>query len=349
MLKPIDLNTTWLTYEQVVGLYASEKDGKLKTRMQIIILWYEGQKSEEIGKIVKQSGSTVRKYMNQYNRKGLHGLYDKPRLGGEPKMTENEMLGIDAALKNSPRESGIEVSNWRGWVLQKWIFQRFAKTVTVQTCYNIFHRLGYSKTRAKKQGRKRDLEEAEKFREDLEKIIETKDEDTIILYEDEAIFTSEPTATSVWTKIGEQPIVKTPEGTRKKIVVFGSVNPETGDIYEQFSPKADTENFKPYLSMVSRETIPKKVIMLADNASYHHFKGIDEWLPQNAPNISLLHFPSYCSDLNSAELLWKDARSNVTHNTLFDTFDLLISSLKTFFADLKEQPRKLTKLCTFIC
>ena len=206
----------------------------------------------------------------------------------------------------------------------------------------------YSKTRAKKQNKKRDAEKAEKFREELEKIVETKDENTIILYEDEAIFTSEPTATSVWTKVGEQPIVQTSGETRKRIVIFGAVNPETGDIYEQFSPVANTANFQPYLLMVSRETLPKKVLLLVDNASYHHFKGIEEWMTENVPNITMMYFPSYCSDLNSAELLWKDTRHNVSHNTLFDSFNLLIDRLKNFFASLKHQPRKLMKLCPFI-
>lgn len=349
MLKPLEINKELLTYDQVCGLYTTENNAKVKTRLQIIILWYEGQKSEEIAKTVKQTGVTVRKYMKRYNRSGLQGLYDLERPGGEPKITEEEMREIDKALKKTPKESGMGVNNWRGWVVQKWIYQRFTKDVTVQTCYNILHRLRYSKTRAKKQNKKRDPEEAEKFREELEKIIETKDEDTIILYQDEAIFTSEPTATSVWTKVGEQPIVKTPGETRKRIVIFGAVNPETGDIYEQFSPVADTENFKPYLVMVSRETLPKKVILLADNASYHHFKGIEEWMLENVPNITMMYFPSYCSDLNSAELLWKDTRNNVSHNTLFDTFNLLVSSLKDFITDLKEQPRKLMKLCPFIC
>lgn len=129
MLKPLEINREILTYEQVCGLYATEKEAKVKTRLQIIILWYEGEKSEEIGKIVRQTGVTVRKYMKRYNRSGLQGLYDLGRPGGEAKITEAEVGEIDAALKSTPKESGIEVNNWRGWVVQKWIFERFGKEV----------------------------------------------------------------------------------------------------------------------------------------------------------------------------------------------------------------------------
>jgi len=258
------------------------------------------------------------------------------------------MRELDEALKKSPKEAGMEVANWRGKILVEYIKKRFQKTIKIGTSYKIFHRLRYSKTRAKKQNKNRNPEEAEEFREKLGKIIETKDENTIILYQDEAIFTSEPTANSVWTKVGEQPIVETDSGTRKRTVVFGAVNPENGDFFKQFSPAGNTENFQSFLSLISRETPGKNVILLEDNATYHHFKGIAEWLLESVDNISIIYFPSHCSDLNAIELLWKDTRTNVSHNTLFDLFDNLVSSLRGYLNNLKLFPNKLMRLCPFI-
>lgn len=280
----------------------------------MIMLAYEGKKSEEIAEIVKHE----------------------------------EMVEIDAALKKSPKAAGMEVANCRGKILVEYVKKRFDKTIKIGTAYKIFHRLRYSKTRAKKQNKKRNAEEAEEFREKLKKIIESKDENTIILYGDEAIFTSEPTANSVWTKVGEQPIVETGSGTRKRTVVFGAVNPENGDFFKQFSPAGDTENFQSFLSLISSLTSDKNVILLQDNATYHHFKGIAAWLLEKVSNISIIYFPSHCSDLNSIELLWKDTRTNVTHNTLFDVFDDLVSSLRDYFDNLKFFTNKLMKLCHFI-
>lgn len=86
------------------------------------------------------------------------------------------------------------------------------------------------------------------FREELSNFIIAKDENTIVLYEDEAIITSEPSATAVWTKVRVQPIIKTlPTGTRKRAVVFGATNPETGDLIYQISDKGNSDNFKSFL------------------------------------------------------------------------------------------------------
>jgi len=344
----IIIDKKWATYEILKSLYETEKDGRKKIRLLVIILAYEGKKSEEIAKTVKQTGVTVRKYMKRYNAVGLRGLEDIAHPEPERIMTEEEMREIDAALKKTPKENGMEVNNWRGKILVEYIKKRFKKAIKIGTAYKILHRLRYSKTRAKKRNKKRDSKKAEEFREKIEKMLETKDENTIILYGDEGIFSSEPTATSVWTKVGEQPIVPTTGETRKRTVIFGAVNPENGDLFEQFSPAGDTVNFQSFLSLVSGGTPGKNVILIEDNAAYHHFKGIDEWLPANVSNISLLYLPSHCSDLNPVELLWKDTRTNVSHNTLFQSFNDLVANLKDYFSNLKFFPRKLMKLCPFI-
>ena len=53
-------------------------------------------------------------------------------------------------------------------------------------------------------------------------------------------------------------------------------------------------------------------------------KGINEYLKE-LKNIEFLYLPSYCSELNAIEHLWKNIRAAVTHNTLFDQFTELLN------------------------
>ena len=348
MLARIEINRENGTYGEVCGLYETEKDVRMKIRLLAIKLAYEGVKSEDIAAKLNLTGVTVRKYMERWNGRGYEGLRDIPHPEVETKMTEAEMVEIDKALRKSPRDVGIDRSNWTAPILMEYIWKRFGKKISDGTAYNIFRRLKYTKTRPKKQNKKVNKEEAEKFREEIEKIVTEKDENTVILYEDEAIFTSEPTITEMWTKQGEQGIVPTSGETRKRTAISGAVNPETGDFYDQFSPAANTESFKEFMQTVSKATLPKTVVMPMDNATYHHFKGIDEWWKANIPNITLMYLPSHCSFLNAIELLWKDIRNAVTHNTLFDNFNSTISHLKDYIAELKNSPKKLSRLCAVI-
>ena len=177
-----------------------------------------------------------------------------------------------------------------------------------------------------------------------------KDENTVILYEDEAIFTTEPTVTAIWTKEGHQGVVETSGGKRDRAVVFGAVNPETGDLFEQISDAGNTENFKNFMLNLSENLAlcHKTAIMPIDNARYHHFKGIEGWWKDNIPNITLMYLPAYCSDLNAIEHLWKDTRCNVTHNTLFENLGVLVSHVKDYISNLKLFPEKLIRLCHFV-
>lgn len=273
MLARIEMNKKWGSYEKMCRLYSTEKDSRMKIRLLSIKYAYEEKKSEEIAELLNLTGVTIRKYMKRWNRGGYEGLRDIPHPEVERIMEADEMAEIDKALRSSPRNVEIERSNWTAQILIEYIKKRFNKKISEGTAYNIFRRLNYTKTRPKKQNKKAAPEKAEEFREEMEKTVIEKDENTVILYEDEAIFTSDPTTVAMWTKRGEQGIVPTSGETRKRTVVFGAVNPESGDLFEQFSDVANTESFKEFMLTVSRATFPKNVIMPTDNATYHHFNG----------------------------------------------------------------------------
>jgi len=197
MPKVLKTEKKWGSYEEVCGLYATERDSRIKIRVLAIKFAYEEKLSEEIAEMLNLTGATVRKYITRWNRRGYEGLRDIPHPEVERKMTEAEMIEIDKVLKKRPRDAGIARSNWTAPILMVWIEQQYNKKISQSTAYNIFRRLRYTKTRPKKQNKKFDPEKAEEFRCEMEKTIAEKDENTIILYEDEAIFTSEPTITAM--------------------------------------------------------------------------------------------------------------------------------------------------------
>lgn len=68
----------WGTYEQVCGLYETEKDIRKKIRLLAIKLAKEGKKSEEIGLLLNKMGVTIRKYVKRWNQGEYDGLRDIP-------------------------------------------------------------------------------------------------------------------------------------------------------------------------------------------------------------------------------------------------------------------------------
>ena len=248
MRKKLEVNPKYASYDMLKQLYQTEKDVRLKIRLLAILHFFEGYTSLEVAKLLHQSDSTVRRYLHRYNKAGLAGLKDIPHPPKKNILTNDELKEIDKALSSSPRNAGLNFSNWTGQLIVSFVKNKFNKTIALGTAYNILHRLNYSKTRPKKTDKRVNKETLENFQNELNGLLESKDEDTVIVYEDEAIITSEPTISSVWSKKGTQTVVKTnTSGSRKRNVIFGAVNPETGELSQQFSDKGNTENFKSFL------------------------------------------------------------------------------------------------------
>jgi hypothetical protein len=100
-------------------------------------------------------------------------------------------------LSSSPRAVGLNYSNWTGCLITLFVKGEFDKVITLGTAYNIIHNLNYSKTRPKKVDKRVNKKILNDFRDKLNDLLESKAEDTVILYEDKAVITSQATTTSV--------------------------------------------------------------------------------------------------------------------------------------------------------
>ncbi|BCU68095.1 hypothetical protein HS7_15320 [Sulfolobales archaeon HS-7] len=77
--------TKHVSYEQLLKLYSKEDSGKLKLRLLIIVMLYEGRTEVEISSSIKVSRPTIRKWLKRWNTQGYKGLTDKPRERKIPK------------------------------------------------------------------------------------------------------------------------------------------------------------------------------------------------------------------------------------------------------------------------
>jgi transposase len=96
---------------------------------------------------------------------------------------------------------------------------------------------------------------------------------------------------------------------RERQTVFGTVNPDSGQIVVSFADRGNNITFKKHL---------KKVIVL-DNVRYHHAKKLQPFLEQNRGRLELMYLPPYSPDLNPIERVWWFMRKRITHNRYLET------------------------------
>ncbi len=163
-------------------------------------------------------------------------------------LTDEQKSAVVEALQQSPRDCGFNRSNWTMPLLKLWINKQWGINYKVSSLYDVVHNLGFTLQRPKKQSRNAKEELRAQFKHELQELLDNADDDTVILYEDEAIITDEPTITAKWALKGTQPIVATESSkSRERTVMFGAVNPKAGEVIYSTYEAGNSDTFKDFL------------------------------------------------------------------------------------------------------
>lgn len=125
--------------------------------------------------------------------------------------------------------------------------------------------------------------------------------------------------------------------------VFGALGEDGQFIFEQ-SDNFNAITFQGFLQkLISSATIEtdnngnrKKILLILDNAKYHHAKIIQPWLEGVSDLLELLFLPPYSPDINIIERLWKKTRREVTHNRYFEKLQDIKYDLTMYWNNFTE-------------
>lgn len=134
--------------------------------------------------------------------------------------------------------------------------------------------------------------------------------------------------------------------TRKSKAYFGGVRISDGVFVCCQFDLFDSGSFKVFLQhMLAVRKRGKKMLMILDNARYHHAEELDSFLEKNKNRIELFFLPPYSPELNPIERVWKLTRKLCTHNQYFATLDDLVSAVEALFISWYRPNDVLRKLC----
>jgi transposase len=167
-----------------------------------------------------------------------------------------------------------------------------------------------------------------KRKKTLKKIKENVESDEYEIYfEDECHFKLTLTIIRAWFLAGTVPEIKSPV-ERFKNSVFGAMG-MNGQLIVSQSDNFNAVTFKSFLEKLVANAVvsktksgsKKKILLVLDNAKYHHAILLQSWLVDMSDVIELFFLPPYSPDLNAIEMCWKKTRRAVTHNRFFESID----------------------------
>lgn len=186
----------------------------------------------------------------------------------------------------------------------------------------------------------------------LQEIVKSNDYE--VYFQDECHFKLTLTIIRAWFLKGSFPEIKSPTD-RFKMSVFGALGMNGQLILDQ-SDIFNAVTFQKFLEKIVFEATvgvnnngrKRKILVVLDNARYHHAKIIQPWLEEMKDVIELFFLPPYSPDLNAIEMLWKKTRRAVTHNRFFESLDNLKYDLKMYWNQFTSINEELKALTAFI-
>ena len=87
------------------------------------------------------------------------------------------------------------------------------------------------------------------------------------------------------------------------------------------------------------------MIVVLDNARYHHAKLLAAFLQRHARRLRLLFLPPYSPQLAPIERVWKLTRRLATHNRYFATLPNVLAAVSAYFDRWRKPNTVLHRLC----
>jgi transposase len=165
---------------------------------------------------------------------------------------------------------------------------------------------------------------------------------------DEVHFQQYGSSCRMWIPPEEKdPILKHHPG-RKSVGYFGAVRIRDGKfVYRREENMFDGESFFSFLKYLKSKSTRagRKVILLIDNAKYHHARLHKDWRAEVDRVFHCEYLPPYSPDLNPIERVWKLTRRMSIHNKYFATLTDIIVAVEKPFAIWEKPNDALRSLC----
>ena len=134
--------------------------------------------------------------------------------------------------------------------------------------------------------------------------------------------------------------------TRKSVACFGAVSLNSGQFVRMMCPIFNAESFQCFLRQLLRQqTCGRRMIVVLDNARYHHAILLAPFLRRHARCLKLLFLPPYSPQLAPIERVWKLTRRLATHNRYFATLPDVLIAVNACFDHWRRPNAILRRLC----
>ncbi len=333
MGRPSLLKLSRAEREELMEQAGKSADADFRDACRSVLLLDSGAPRELVAEQFGVHAATVGRWAARYRERGVEGLRgpEQDRRGRPRKLQVADLEFLKRTILVSPRRFGYAFTSWTLPRLARYLAEKREIAVRPHYLGLLLHRMGIGRKQPKHVLRgKRDEAAHAQAKEEVHRIKKNlgRLRKRVVISQDETEFHLYPYLVAIWCVVGSpQPEVPTP-GKNQKRVLYGGLNLKTGRLTGHWAPSKSATHFVQYLEALLQAYPEKKILMIADNGSFHHTKKVDAYLEQHKHRLEVKWLPPYCPDLNDIERTWRRLKASHASNFLFNSLDELVQNVQ---------------------
>ena len=140
------------------------REGRYFHRLHVVLYLLHGASSYEAARLYGHSPRTIEYWGHQLLSHGLVGLWEGDRTGRPSRLSSSERQRLRDELQRSPRELGYDQNLWDGLLLSHHLEEHYSTSLGIRQCQRLFHQLGFTLQRPRRQPREADPLQQEAFK-----------------------------------------------------------------------------------------------------------------------------------------------------------------------------------------
>ncbi len=150
------------------------EDARYDHRLHGVLLVSKGMSCYQAGEFLGHDSTTIQRWVNDFNRSGFSGLYDKDRPGRPTNINAREWEKLGKDLRKKPTSFGYEQNLWDGKLLAHHLKAEYGVEIGIRQCQRIFHKFGFRMRKPRPVIAQSNPEEQKSFKKNSEKLPKTR-------------------------------------------------------------------------------------------------------------------------------------------------------------------------------
>jgi transposase len=283
-------------------------------RRRAVALVGEGRSQVEVAGLLAVSANAVGNWVRAHRRGGDRALAARRRgrRGGHTKLTaarQRKVAGL--IVGNNPDQLRLPGFLWTRALVRELIAREFGIEVGEDTVGRYLRAWGMSPQKPMRRAYEQSDEAVRRWLEvDYPAIVKRGYRQRAeILWADESGLRSDHSAGRTWAPTGQTP-VSGGTGKRFKANMIAAIS-NTGTLrFRVFDERFTGPVFLDFLKRLVRDAKGRKIMLILDGHPAHRARVVRDWVAANAELIELHFLPGYSPELNPAECLNQDVKTN---------------------------------------